>query len=658
MKRCYSCFSSFSGEFIVCPHCGAVVSNHPKEPIYLYPGSVLEDRYIIGEAVGQGGFGIIYKAWDNKLETIVALKEFYVSKLVTRAEGIPDLIVSRKAQEEFIYRKKRFLAEARTMAKFGTHKNIPNVFEFFEANNTAYIVMELLEGIALNDYLTQVGGKLDTDFAIMIAEEVGNALISMHQEKIIHRDVAPDNIYICSGKEIKIKLLDLGAAKLSDETDEYIDIILKPGYSPVEQYDNTKNIGPWSDIYALGATLYSMVTGVKPDESTNRKQEDTVIPPNELNANVSQELSNAIMRAMAIERHLRFKSVEEFIKAIHGEIKVRTVEEEKKKRKSRRFSSVVAAAVVVAIFAGIFGGIWGDKTEKLSKAEITVWFDVREGSTEEEAMKAVISDFSDKFPNVTIDYTAFAEAEYEQAVAEAAVTNSLPTLFESTFLPADLLDNAGELDNVLNSEQVNDCLFLDQFNNYYSNNKRIPLGIIVPVAEIITNGPVKVEYSEPYFSNPSDFGIDTPLSENQDYHSLVAHNFGDWKYTGKDTFLQAKSPVYFTSTMEIYDSEIRERLQEYPKSFVYPNNDEIYCSFTYEWSIGQGNEPQIAAAEKLLSWMLGNVYQSYLMISKAHDGQIPLDKTCFLSKIENDSKLKPILDIYEKFIFSSDVLSY
>ncbi len=653
MKRCYSCFSSFSDEFMVCPHCGAVASPRPKEPIYLYPGSVLADRYMIGEAIGQGGFGIIYKAWDLKLETIVAIKEFYVSKLVTRAEGIPDLIVSRKAQEEFIYRKKRFLAEARTMAKFGTHKNIPNVFEFFEANNTAYIVMELLEGVALNDYLAQVGGKLDTDFAIMIAEEVGKALISMHQEKIIHRDVAPDNIFICSGKDIKIKLLDLGAAKLSDETDEYIDIILKPGYSPVEQYDNTKNIGPWSDIYALGATLYSMVTGVKPDESTNRKQEDTVIPPHELNPSVSQELSNAIMRAMALERHLRFKSVEEFIKAIHGEIKVRTVEEEKKKRKTRRFSSVVAAAVIVALFAGIFGRIWGDKTEKLAKAEITVWFDVREGSTEEEAMKAVIEDFSDKFPNVTIDYTAFSEAEYEQAVAEAAATNSLPTLFESTFLPANLLDNAAELDNVLNSEQFKDCLFLDQYQNYYPDKKTIPLGIVVPVAEIITNGPVKVEYSEAFFKSPSDFNTDIPFAKNQEEYSLTDRNFGDAEYEDRESFLQAKTPVYFTTTMEIYDTEIREKLQEYPKSFVYPDTEEIYCAFTYEWSIGQGNEAQIAAAEKLLSWMLGNVYQSYLMISKAHDGQIPVDRTSFMSKIENDSKLSPIVEIYNKFVFSS-----
>ncbi|MBQ5474525.1 MAG: serine/threonine protein kinase, partial [Lachnospiraceae bacterium] len=164
---------------------------------------------------------------------------------------------------EFSYRKERFLAEARPMAKFGDHRSIPNVFEFFEENNTAYIVMECLTGVPLNEYAKQNNNNIDPDFAIMIANEVGNALKSLHAEKIIHRDVAPDNIFICSGKELKIKLMDLGAAKLTDATDDVIDIILKPGYSPPEQYNNEKNIGPWTDIYALGATLYAMITGIK-----------------------------------------------------------------------------------------------------------------------------------------------------------------------------------------------------------------------------------------------------------------------------------------------------------------------------------------------------------------------------------------------------------
>ena len=296
MKTCFSCFQTYGDEYSVCPHCGKQDTSLPKEPIHLMPGTVLAGRYIVGQSIGSGGFGIVYKAWDTKFETIVAVKEFYVSRLVTRAEGLKSLIVSKKSFEEFEYRKERFLAEAKTMAKFGSHKNIPNVFEFFEENNTAYIVMELLNGIALNSYMHQLGGHIDNDFALLIANEVGNALKSLHEHNIVHRDVAPDNIYICSEKEIKIKLMDLGAAKLADNTDEVIDIILKPGYSPIEQYDHSQNIGPYTDIYALGATLYVLFTGVKPDESTNRKIHDELIPPNQLNPSVPENLSNAIMK--------------------------------------------------------------------------------------------------------------------------------------------------------------------------------------------------------------------------------------------------------------------------------------------------------------------------------------------------------------------------
>ena len=198
MKRCFTCFKEYEEAFCVCPHCGSIEVKKPKEPIHLAPGTILANRYVLGQAVGSGGFGIVYSAWDLKLETIVAVKEFFVSRLVTRAEGLKNLIITKKSQEEFEYRKERFLAEARNMAKFGSHRNIPNVFEFFEENNTAYIVMELLRGVALNDYLNQLGGKIDVDFSLMIANEIGNALKSLHEQNIVHRDVAPDNIYICT----------------------------------------------------------------------------------------------------------------------------------------------------------------------------------------------------------------------------------------------------------------------------------------------------------------------------------------------------------------------------------------------------------------------------------------------------------------------------
>lgn len=652
MKRCFVCFKEYNSGFRVCPHCGSVEITEPVESIHLVPGTILADRYILGRSVGSGGFGIVYSAWDLKLETIVAVKEFYVSRLVTRAPGLKNLIVAKKSQEEFDYRKARFLAEAKNMAKFGSHKSIPNVFEFFEENDTAYIVMELLQGIALNDYLNQSAAKVDTEFALMIANEVGNALISLHEQNIFHRDVAPDNIYICSNKEIKIKLMDLGAAKLEDNTDDVIDIILKPGYSPVEQYDNSKNIGPWTDIYALGATLYTMLTGVKPDESTNRKIKDEVVPPNEINPLVSENLSNAIMKAMAIERHLRFKNVPDFLSAINGERKIIPIEKEKKRKNIRRFAGIAAASLILIIGAVLVGVTYLNKKNEhaLDDADIVVWFSVADGSDEEEAMKVIEADFEKEYENVGIELVGIPESEYENRLKEAAEKGKLPTLFESSGLPDEILNNAGSLNNVINSEQFSNALFLDDYSDYYDNKKQVPLAIEIPVAYIITSGASFIDYSGDYFSSLSDFNTDAVSCDDR-YTDLLESNFDLSACCEKEEFLAYEnntSPVLLSSTMIL--NEVRSVLQNYEKDYIYYNDDEIHCRYIYEWSIGDGSKAEIKAAEKLLSWMLGDDYQRCLMINECNDGQIPVNKESFEEKIESQY-LSAISDIYNNFVF-------
>lgn len=652
MKRCYACFGQYADEFNICPHCGSPEITEAKEPIHLAPGTVLANRYILGLAVGSGGFGIVYSAWDMKLETNVAVKEFYVSRLVTRAEGLKNLIVSKKSQNEFEYRKERFLAEARNMAKFGAHRSIPNVFEFFEENNTAYIVMELLNGVALNDYLSQNGGRIDEPFALMIANEVGNALKSLHEQNIIHRDVAPDNIYICAGKEIKIKLMDLGAAKLADSTDDVIDIILKPGYSPTEQYDNSKNIGPWTDIYALGATLYVMLTGVKPDESTNRKICDEVVPPHLLNPEISENLSNAIMKAMAIEKHMRFKSVQEFLGAINGERKVVSLAKEKKNKRLKRVLGVAVACVALIVGSIFVYDAYLNKQEEglLDPADIVIWYSVKDGSTEDDAMQAIKADFEQKNEGVTVELVAIPEDEYEARIRSAAKSGELPTLFESSGLPDDILDDAEDLDNVIASDQFKNAMFLEYYDDYYNNRKQIPLAIEVPIAFVITNGASCVDYSDDYFGSIGDFNA-LNISYDERCEDILRANFMLSGLCDKEEFLnntENTSPVMLSSTMMI--NEVRTTLTNYEKAYVYYNSDEIKCKFIYEWSIGSGDEAEIKAAERMLSWMLGNVYQNYMMISECNDGQIPVNKICFESKIES-KYLAAISEIYENFVF-------
>lgn len=653
MKRCLECFSEYEDTFSVCPHCGSVEDLTPKEPVHLAPGTVLYDRYLLGKAVGSGGFGIVYKAWDLKLETVVAVKEFFVSRLVTRAVGLKELIITQKSQTEFTYRKERFLAEARTMAKFSNHKNIPNVFDFFEENGTAYIVMELLSGIPLNEYQKQQkNGKIDTEFALMIASETGNALRSLHEEKIIHRDVAPDNIFICSGKEIMIKLMDLGAAKLTDSTDEVIDIILKPGYSPPEQYDNSKNIGPWTDIYALGATLYYMITGEKPDESTNRKIEDTVAEPSSFDPEISENLNNSIMKAIAIDRHMRFKSISDFLKAINGEKKVLPLSKEKKQKKIRRAVGITAeiALLGACIAAGI--NIFSQKFEnkKLKPAEISVWFSIENSADEEEAMKAVAKDFTKEFPGIEISLKAIPSEQYAEEIARAASEGNLPTLFESTETDDSILKKCHDLNNVISSEQFSSCLFLDK----KKCTKQIPLAIEVPVAFVITNGAESVKYSDDFFKDISDFDYDN-IAADQRYTEMCSMNYPDYdfKASNNDFFDNTSntSAVLMSSTMVL--NEFRNTLTHVEKKCVFPDSEKIYCSYTYKWSIGNGSQNEIAASEKLLSWMLGNAYQNTLMISRCSDGQIPVNKTCFKAKTESKN-LSPVAEIYQNFCFISE----
>ena len=652
MGICYSCFHEYDDRFDVCPYCGMIRSEVSAEPVALLPGTLLANRYLLGYTIGSGGFGIIYRAWDTKLETIVAVKEFFANRLMTRAVGQNKVIVNKKSIQEFEYRKERFIAEARTMAKFGNHRNIPNVFESFEENGTAYIVMELLTGRALNELLAENGNIVDRDFAILIANEVGKALISLHEMGIVHRDVAPDNIFICEGNDIKIKLLDLGAAKLADNTDDVIDIILKPGYSPIEQYDNASSIGRWTDIYALGATLYVMLTGIKPDESTNRKVSDTLVPPHEIDPSIPVNLSNSIMKAMAIDRHMRFKTVEEFLKAINGEKKIIPLKWEKRRRATKRVLGIVAACLVIAVACGFAYNMYLNKkqAEKLADASISIWFSVNDDSTEEEAMKSVVADFNEKYPNIKIELTAIPSKEYEDKLEEAIKEGSLPSLFESTGVSEDILSQAKDVSRVLESDQAKSCLFIDQYERYYSEKKQVPLAIEVPMAYVITSGNVSVEYEDTTFDSLWDFDTNYIAVDN-DHADVVNQNFIIENAADKDKFMDNEAnecAVIISSSKAM--NEVRETLTNYDKNYVFYAGSTVHCNYDYEWSIGDGDDNETKAAERLLSWMLGNNYQNMLMISHASDGQIPINKECFQTKVSQNYYL-PIDKIYKNYSF-------
>ena len=205
------------------------------------------------------GFGVTYAGWDEELGIKIAIKEYYPNGLVNRAPGASEVIVlGGEKGEQYYAGLERFLGEARTMARFSANPNCTHVYGFLQENNTAYIIMEYLEGITLKEYLSQFPDqRMELDDAIKVITEVSKGLAAIHKEKIIHRDIAPDNIFICVHG--RVKLLDFGAARLSDgEKSKTLSVVLKPGYAPPEQYRAKSRQGPRTDVYALAATLYKI----------------------------------------------------------------------------------------------------------------------------------------------------------------------------------------------------------------------------------------------------------------------------------------------------------------------------------------------------------------------------------------------------------------
>lgn len=282
----------------------------------LKPGVILKERYKIEEVIGAGGFGITYRAWDPLLQSYVAIKEYYPSGIATRSADSSKVCVPvGQEQREYHRGRIRFLKEAQDVARFQSESNIVSIYDYLEENDTAYMVMEYLHGCTLKQYIREHGGRLDTDHILHICLSVLDALAVVHKAGMIHRDISPENIFIC--EDLTVKLIDFGAAKqVYLDGEQTMSVVLKPGYAPPEQYAKKDKQGPWTDIYALGATLYFAATGEKPEESFGRVLEDTIKPVCEVNPEIPRAMSQVIMRAMSVKIEDRYQMVEAMREAL------------------------------------------------------------------------------------------------------------------------------------------------------------------------------------------------------------------------------------------------------------------------------------------------------------------------------------------------------
>lgn len=283
-----------------------------KNSYSLQRNTGLIGRYVIQEVLGQGGFGITYLGIDKLYGNKVAIKEYYPQKIAMRKAQYEDVVTVTSIEEKNNYNKgkKRFLDEAQVMARFNKNEGIVKILDFFEANNTAYIVMEYLEGITLKQYLGKYG-VIQFRNLIEMMLPLREALIEIHSQGLIHRDISPDNIMVQHNG--KLKLMDFGAARdYTESGNKSLTVILKPGYAPPEQYQTHGVQGPWTDIYALCATIYKCLTGITPPDAIARVMDDKFKEPDQLDGKLSPDIKKILWKGMNIFPEERYQDIVEF----------------------------------------------------------------------------------------------------------------------------------------------------------------------------------------------------------------------------------------------------------------------------------------------------------------------------------------------------------
>ena len=298
-RLCLGCMNELEEENKICKICGWNSEADENSPHQLKCGTVLQGKYLVGKVLGEGGFGITYLGFNLLLQEKVAIKEFYPHGFVGRDTTVNSTVMSYVGQESFTEKSKDgFIREAKTMQSLNKVEGIVEMKDVFAENNTVYIVMEYVEGKTLKEYVKGNGNKLPMSTVLKLLEPVMNALEQIHAHNLIHRDISPDNIMV--GPDGKVTLLDLGAARqISADGGHSLTVNVKHGYAPMEQYQTHGEQGPWTDIYALCATIYRLITGKVPPSAADRAFDDKMERPMMLGADITEEQERILLKGLA-----------------------------------------------------------------------------------------------------------------------------------------------------------------------------------------------------------------------------------------------------------------------------------------------------------------------------------------------------------------------
>lgn len=322
-RLCPQCMKEMRGERRgFCTNCGFDFRKMLNEVHQLQPFTMLQGRYIIGKVIQQGGSGIIYVGLDSMQNKKVVIQEFYPNGFVAREENGTAMVMplTEKLQINFEAWRDRFLEQAGKLAGLGTCKGMTRVVDAFAENHTAYLVMEYEEGVTLEEYIRQAGGKLMPMQAVQMIEQILPALVRIHEAGLIHADINPDHILIDQNGTVSLRGLGAAGSVIANGS-QSLTSLLEPGYAAQEQYRTGGDQGPWTDVYAVSAVLYRCVTGNLPIESSVRLSRDDLTMPRALGIPISENLEAVLKMGLAVLAEKRFKNMKAFQAALANEAK-------------------------------------------------------------------------------------------------------------------------------------------------------------------------------------------------------------------------------------------------------------------------------------------------------------------------------------------------
>lgn len=319
-QLCPSCLNEMPQKKMVCPFCGYAPDTAEQSPRCMLPYTILAGRYLVGTVLGEGGFGITYRGWDMEQERKIAIKEYFPSGLVTRdtSHGGANTVQSISGQMRVHYKAglEKYENEARCLMSLKGTPGIVDILAFFHENATAYIIMEFIEGVTLRKYLAENNGCLTEKQTLEMFQPLLYSLEEVHRAGIVHRDISPDNIIV--QPDGSLKLIDFGAARQSTgEATQSLTVILKHGYAPEEQYRSRSKQGPFTDVYAISATIYKVLTGATPVDAMSRMFEDELKPLDQYPNRITQRTCAAIQKAMAVRAANRYQTIKELVAALY-----------------------------------------------------------------------------------------------------------------------------------------------------------------------------------------------------------------------------------------------------------------------------------------------------------------------------------------------------